>query len=410
MSGTQENITKERAITGLVPEASIGAGGTPGRVWNLTSDADPECTTEEVEIPDIRRDEFDNPSPDFGLQSWKWEPSFHIRAVTTKLNSGASPSTPPNLKALKALLGGEWAAAGSAVVADPAPTASEFAVTATHGGTRFKVNQWINVPVNGIAYPVPIKAITDDLLTLAWELPDAPATGAVVYNMYNYFYDSPNIKSLYLEHLKTDSANLQWKLFGGTGEFSWSGEYGKLLTYKAALTGPKYEEGALSLTNSYSADTQGGPFNFSQGDCFVLDPSSDTATKTTVTKITFKPKTGNVHLPEVTNTGAGGKSGIFRGDVRMPGDVEIQTPYDPAWRTTWAARPQLRLGFTLSRGSGTSKQFACWHYPRAIIVGQPRIIPDGNQNPLYHAFTLRAQIDPTGADKYAKNPMFFAVG
>lgn len=402
---SQQNINPELCRSKACIETAYGTPDTFTDFFNLESDAVPECMQTENAIMDASLYMHDDQAPTFGLKSWTWKPSILVRPSTTRLNAAASPSTPPNLIPLKGILG-QYVAAGSTVEASPSPTATGFTVASGHGA-RFRVNQIIIV--NG-EWTV-ITGISTDALTLGIALSDAPSASDVVYNTYNFWPDPANAQSMAFQHFKHDS-DQQYKLFGGTGGVEFSLDHDKNIMLAYNLRGKNHERGALSISVDYAADTQGSPFNFSLGECCLVDPTATVRTLSTVEKFTVKIEDTMDFVKEVTGASSAsarqGHTTTYRKASKKFATVTIRHRYDPDAVTTWQAQTTLRFVMAFSQGSGTSRRWFAIHMPRCRIIGSPKEPADNSRS--WTEFTLCSAIDATATTDFARSPFICAIG
>lgn len=408
---TQRIIIPEKCIVRHVKESSFGGGGTAARTWISKADGLPVTKTSEVAVLDARQHPWDKQTPSQTLQSWEWKVSQTLRMLSAKLNAAASPTTPSNLSGLKTAFGLANENGGTTIGGTGTATTTTFTCGTSGHGSRFKVNQFINVVISGVNYWSIVKAISGDDITLVIALPSTPADGAVVYNMLSYGPQHPAADTQYLEAVFTDHADLQFKLYAGLADVEFGTASDKSCQVMLAYKGKKFERGALSLDNStYDADTQGSQFVWSTGDCILQGAGTSTRSLLTLVSWSFKLMYAGAFVNEVTATGSQGASGAYRQLSEHFAEIQLRTLFDKDWWTTYTNQNQVRCAFVIPAGSGTSKQFSAHHFPRATIVGDPAVVKDGEGNPVFMDITLHAQIDPSEATEWGRLPYVYSQG
>jgi hypothetical protein len=161
-----------------------------------------------------------HPDFNFGRKEGGLTFGHELVGATTPLTAAAAPADDTLGLLIKTCLGNTYNAAGTAVVAAPAPTTTTFSVTPAQGarlraGTAILVEGTGTGGVNEVAL---IKSVATDDVTLEFALSAAPANGAKIWNSYSNFIDASQYKTL------------QGQLVGEAVADRWfaAGIYGKL--------------------------------------------------------------------------------------------------------------------------------------------------------------------------------------
>ena len=120
---TQQSLVNRLGTTFISPEATFGlGGGAVSQIWPKSGSFDDAREQDEVPNDDESPYFFDEKTALLGLKTGGCKFSTNVVPAGGQLNAAASPATPPHSVALKAMLGGEQANAGTVVVTGTSTT------------------------------------------------------------------------------------------------------------------------------------------------------------------------------------------------------------------------------------------------------------------------------------------------
>lgn len=303
---------------------------------------------------------------------------YYIRPDGTQLSSGASAGTHPLGVLLKALMGGEAAAAGSTVAA-AGSSVSQVVVAAGHG-SRFKAGQWLAAESGGVLYPRRVTSVSTDTLAVRPNFGGTPtsSTGLVI-NSYTYYLTQQNSQTLTIQHAKADSqaSAYQWTLNGCRGSLDLSFERGQFPRATANLdvatwTGPS----AQGISVAAASDLMAPPILL-RGCTTLLQAAS----ATTSTHYALKALSVSLAIPTEYQTEFGGVEGktsaqrtgsrpALKCTLRMRADTEL----DNASNAYYTNRTKLSVVLICPIGSsGTSQRFVVVDIPTCVIDAKPKM-------------------------------------
>jgi hypothetical protein len=315
----------------------------------------------------------------------------HAKPAFSKLDTGATPSTPYLGKLLEAILGGEAKGAGSTV--SGAGSSTTTVDVQTGHGTRFKVGTAIHVEVSSVYYPRVITGIATDTLTVWPELPSAPANGDDVINSYSYFLTESNTKSLTIEDTFTvpsaDAATVQRRLLGCTGGINFSIARDALATFGFDLKAASWDYGTLSLATTVGSETMGDPIPVTNGKIWLQEQGVSTDNQFFVASMQGSMNPGMTHL--LTLGGVQGTSGVARMGGRDSAEFTVRARIDYDRYTQWSSQMLLRFFAAFPYGSGTSQRAVCLHVNQVQLIGKPAEVEEGGF--LYYDLKFRPVLD-----------------
>lgn len=176
-------------------------------------------------------------------------------------------------------------------------TTTVINVTAGHG-TRFAVGRALGVVIGGILYPVPIKSISTDAITLKHALPSVPSNGSTVYQSVT-FYPAGDAAAVPTKHLNAffeggmgaDSGNptfatSRWQYRGiSVGGFALTLAARQLADIQWTLMGPTWSKLAASAPAIAAAVSKFGPMAVKDSEMVVTTVGNTTRSVTSYNAI-----------------------------------------------------------------------------------------------------------------------------
>ena len=345
-----------------------------------------------------------------GLKSGASTVAFgiHAKPAASKLDSGASPSTPYLGTLLDAILGDEHAQAGS-TVSGGGSTTTTVDVQTGHG-TRFAIGTAVHVEVSSVYYPRVVTGIATDTLTVWPALPSAPANGDDVINSYSYFLTESNTKSLTIEDTFTvpsaDASTVQRRLLGCTGGINFAIARDTLATFGFDLRAAAWEYGSLSLATTVGSETMGDPIPVTNGQIWLQPAATTTATSYPVASMQGTLNPGMTHL--LTLGGVQGTVGVARQGGRDSAEFTVRARIDYDRYTQWSAQTLLRFFAAFPYGSSTSQRAVCLHVNQVQLIGKPAEVEEGGF--LYYDLRFRPVLDTSYTlDTAAASPYVWSL-
>lgn len=381
----QQNIPIRASVAYVALESPYGTPGAYARdaIVNETVDLSGLQRTETPNM-DQRVSLFDHLPPVAGYRSGsKAKYKHYLKAPTAPLISAASPSTSTLGTYLKGLMGGELAAAGSAVAT--ATSTTSVIVTASDG-SKFPAGDWALVGVGGVLEPVRVSNRAVDTLTFSLGLSAASAIGQLAVNTYTYYPTNINEASLSVQfgyNLQgSGSADAQWALAGVTGDFGFDFAREKIgiLDLDLAIASPS-DPSALSLVATPAADGMGPEFPNRSG-LLYWQPASTAAKTTSVNweSYSIKVSNGMAHVPSNDASALEGTCAVMRsGDCRPYATITLKARYDLARYTDWLNQTPQQIVLMLSVGTGTTKRWFILDAPNCVPYGMPKTMTEGGR-------------------------------
>lgn len=383
-------VGSEKLAVGI--ESTYGTAATTAFVQHIAGSAKPKLSQTEIEHNAASARLFQSFTTRQGLKSSGSGVAFgvHAKPASAVLDTGATPATPYLGTLLKAILGGEYSAAGSTCAAGA--TTTSVPVQLGHG-SRFRVGTVVAIEYSSARYFRVITGISTDTLTVWPALPGAPSSGDDVLNGYSYYLTERNAQTLTVEHThtvsSTDAATVQRRLLGCTGNLSFEVARDALASFGFDLKAADWEYGSLSLTTTVGTETMADPVAVTQGVVYLQDAGTTTDTKYCVASLSSSFNSGMTHLPCLG--GVQGTSGVGRMGGRDAAELTLRFKADVARYTEWSAQTLLRMLALFPSGSGNSARAVSLFANRAQIVGVPVEVEDGGF--LYYEVKLRPVLD-----------------
>lgn len=378
----------------LGEEATYGTAATTAFATHVEGSAAPKLSQTEIENNAASARLFQRFASIQGLKSGDSGIAFsvHARPAAVVLDTGATPATPYLGTAIKALVGGEYSAAGSTVSGGSATTTS--VPVQTGHGSRFRVGTVVAVEVSSVRYFRVVSAIATDTLTVWPELPGAPANSDDVLNGYCYFPTQSNDQSLTIEHTHTVPASsgaetVQRRLLGCTGGLSFTAGQDALASWGFDLKAADWEYGSLSLSTAVGTETMGDPMAVTSLKIYLQAAATTTDSHYCASSFGATFDTGMTHLKCLG--GIQGTSGTARMGGRNAASFSVRAQIDLDRYTEWNARTLLRLLAILESGSGNSKRATYLYSNRVQIVGNPQPVEEGGF--VYQDLALQPVLD-----------------
>jgi hypothetical protein len=374
---TAVDISSRAASTFIGIESSFGSVPTMTRCFPDTGST-LEIAQDNVQNPDERVRIKTALATIQGNKSCSAKLTAGLRVDGTQLLAAGSASTPWLGILLKALLGGEAAAAGSTIAS--AASGTSITVGAGHGA-RFKIGTWVAVDVAGTLEAARVINVSTDTLTLRPALSGTPSASAIVVNSYTYFPTETNTQTLYLQHAKAQDATAhKWSLGGLIGSLAISLPPGERATVEATLKGKTWSfpsDDTIAVTSA--ADTMAAPMVVRNAVTLIQAPATTTKTHYPMhgLEIGYPGDSGMVHVPELG--GVEGATGAMRVGERPWGTVKLKLRADTQLHTWYAAQTTLSVVCMIPYGSGTSKRFLVLDLPCCQITAVPKPADEGGR-------------------------------
>ena len=392
------DIRSREGASYLGIESTYGTAATsPPRIFTL-GDVKMQLVQKEHEILDESVYVGDYKGTVKGLKSATARFHMYPKPATAQLIAAATPATPPHAQIIKAMFGGEAAAAGSLVTA--ASTTTTVNVTA---GTGTGMPVGTLIAVQNAAGNLEVTRVTTtsaNSVTVYPPLSGAPAVGNVVVNSYTYYITDTNTQSFTFQHAKAGSAAYQYQLLAGIADLEFGTDRDSLITLTAACRFSDWTDGTLGLSTAFAADTQGPPLATSIG-FTLLQPTA------TVTRLQYPLHSlgGKFDLGMDFVTQYNGAVNATVGAMRVKGRPSAMASLliradRTVLDTYWANQTQLNLIFGSMSGSGTTSRGIVFDFPQAIIIGRPE--EDMSTGRLLYKCNVSAQLATSAATDLAR--------
>lgn len=272
---------------------------------------------------------------------------------STRLTSAASASTTWLGSILKAILGGESAAAGSTFAVGS--SASSIVAGSGHG-SRFPVGQVFLADVGDVPEVVIAKAVSTDTVTPLQHLSASPTTGQDLINCHCYYLTDANAQSLTFQHALAQDSSHQWTLNGMTGGMSVDLSRDARLSYTFNLTGSDWTgPSAQSISTAASSNALTGPISNNNAVCLLQSLSTTTRVHVPFSSLSISIEPGNAHVQELGGS-TQGVVGVMRSTMpTVTAQLTIRT--DLAQYTAWDSDTDYVLVYAVPSGSGATKRY-----------------------------------------------------
>lgn len=398
----QDVVTRKRA-TWLAEESTFGA--TPASTFpNAPTRIFPSgekfilggLTREALQVDDERTRRTAAIAPVLGLQSGsKLDPiEMLLKAVPTanQLDAGSSLASLTPRLVLRHALGSEYAAAGT--TCDTGSTTTSI-VLQTGDGADFRKGTFVLIEVAGEMEWAKITNIATDTLTVSPALSGAPASGAVVRQMYNYAPGDSHVKSLCVQQAYADSTTAQWTANGCVGDVSFAfPDFGKLAAMALSLqvtsyTGPSDQ----SLTVAAAADEMSAPFLFKPQVYLAASVARNAPLKCEGVGFETKNDWQPVMDPNAAQAishyvNVGGRPAQMKG--------MLKTRFDQAVHAVYEARTPLQFVVVNKTGTGLTASFWIFELPAAVL--NENLKPEELRKLLYQGLMFEGTPDTSITD------------
>ncbi len=378
-------ITREQAVY-FGEETSFGvtpAGSFPNAMTR-TIVADPitadGAVREMLDVSDVRVRRLDAIQPVQGLEiASKFSASLMLKATpsASQLVAGASLSPLTPRLFLRHALGTEYAADGSTVATGTSTT--QFDVQAGDGA-NFAKGTIIAVAVAGQMEWALVTNVSTDTITVAPALSGAPATSAVVRNLYNYSPAESHTNSLTAQIAYVGDSTAQYTFNGAYGDLSFNfGEFGKLVQMKLDLTAVSFTgPTAQTLSTATATDEMGTGFPL-QPQVYLAAASAPTRGTTLVCEkfsIEFKNQWEMVRDPSATQTVA---AVVDTGGRPRAAKAMLTLRFDHDYGTGFDAETRYSLTIVQRVGTGATASFWVWNMNNVKLTAQPKLSKVGER-------------------------------
>lgn len=414
----QQYITTLERVLEVSPESPFSTVGSYVRQTFTQDSYEDGRVTEQLEVQDSSAELMDAQTSLDGFKrsspSWKQL----VKGNATQLDSAAAGAAlvlatqNPNLLVPSYIMGGTAIAAGSAVVASPAPTTTSFSVTAA-GGASFPqgtvVMVEIGTPGSGTLEPNVVLTRSTDALTFVWAFSSVPVTTNKIINMAQLYVDNANVQSYSVREANRADAAEQYEHTKCTGDFELNYSRGQLLSMGIKSRAAKWRGPDATVFGSipaYAADIHGCR-GFALKDAVTLLQPVATATRVqyAMSNLAVAMKQGMVHTE---SHGTDGVDSVMRTGNRDFAECTITGPWDRTLATYAAAKTPLRLFHWVPNGSGNTLKAFALHIAKGYIYGEP--VRKNAAGIAQAEYKFRSLIDPTLTTKLLKSPLVFACG
>jgi len=341
-----------------------------------------------------------HPDFNFGRKEGGLTFGHELVGATTPLTAAAAPADDTLGLLIKTCLGNTYNAAGTAVVAAPAPTTTTFSVTPAQGarlraGTAILVEGTGTGGVNEVAL---IKSVATDDVTLEFALSAAPANGAKIWNSYSYYIDASQYKTLQGQ-LVGEAVADRWFAAGIYGKLTFANllQLEEVATCQFDLAVTQWDEDIVAAGVVAGSYDEGYPVGTSdEMEIVFTDDGAGTRSLVSMSSLEIDPNvTWTVHHAR----GAAEREHAVR--VRQTGGaavgsgptVKCTVDIDVDFVTDFEAKTKKLVCLMSGRTAG-----ACW----AIIVPRAQIAQDPERGVhsemTAYQLSLEAHENDTGAD------------
>jgi hypothetical protein len=369
-------VGAEKLLAGA--ESTFGTAATTSFVAHVAGSAKAKLSQTELEHNAASARLFKRFVSVLGLKSGDSGIAFGVYAkvASSQLNAAATPSTPYLGTLIKAILGGEYSAAGSTCAAGA--TTTSIPVQVGHG-SRFRVGTVIMIQYSGALFARVVTAIATDTLTVWPALPGSPSSTNLVLNSYSYFLTEANSQSLTVEHTYTspssDAATVQRRLLGCTGGMSFEVGSDSLAQFGFDLKAADWSFGSLSVGTTVGSETMSDPIPVTNATVYLQPAATTTDTEYKVSKLSGSMKSGMTHLKRLG--GVQGTQSVARMGGRDNAEFQLTFLEDVDRYADWSGRTLQRMLAIFQTGSGTSARSVSLYVNQAQIVGNPELVEEG---------------------------------
>lgn len=286
--------------------------------------------------------------------------------------SGTAGSLTPRI-ILRHALGTEHVDVGSTVATGTSATA--FDVHAGDG-TKFAKGDFIAVTISGEPEWTQITNVSTDTLTVSPALSSAPATSAVVRQLYNYVPAESHSSSLAVSQAFVGDASAQVIANGCYGDLAFEmPEFGKLPSMSLSLTATNFTgPSTQSLSVASVTDEMGAAFAWTPKVYLATSVSRGSSLVCESASVEFANAWELVRDPGATQTvhsvvNVGGRPTAVKANIKLR--------FDSAYPAAFSADTAYRLIIVQKIGTGATASFWIWSLPAARLVAQPKLTKVG---------------------------------
>lgn len=369
-------VGAEKLLAGI--ESTYGSAATTAFVAHVAGSAKAKLSQTELEHNAASARLFKRFASLLGLKSGDSGISFavHAKVASSQLNAAATPSTPYLGTLMKAILGGEYSAAGS--TASGTPSTTSVPVQVGHGA-RFRVGTVVMIQVGSSLYARAITNIATDTLTVWPALPSAPVSTNLVLNSYSYFLTEANSQSLTIEHTFTSpssaAATVQRRLLGCTGGMSFEVGSDSLAQFGFDLKAADWSFGSLSVGTTVGSETMSDPIPVTNATVYLQPAATTTDAEFKVSKLSGSLNSGMTYLKRIG--GVQGTHAVARMGGRDNAEFQLTFLEDVDRHTDWSGRTLQRMLAIFTSGTGTSARSVSLFANQVQIVGNPELVEEG---------------------------------
>lgn len=271
----------------------------------------------------------------------------------TRLTSAGSASTTWLGAMLKAVLGGESAAAGSTIAAG---SSASSIVAASGHGARFPVGQVFLCDVGDVPEVMIAKAVSTDTITPLHHASASLTTGQDLINCHCYYLTNTNAQSATFQHALGADSSHQWTLNGLTGGMSVDLSRDANLAYTFDLTGANFTgPSAQSISVAAGTNSLVGPVPNVGAVCLLQSLSTTTRVHYPLSSVSLTIEPGNSHVRELGGS-TQGVVGVMRNAMpSVTAQVSVRSDLDQY--TAWDSDTDYVLVYAIPVGSGATKRW-----------------------------------------------------
>jgi hypothetical protein len=369
---TQANIQTAKQVAFAAKETTFATLPTMKALIIEADSHDGDQNNEPLEDMDASALNMDQKNFVDGLFAGSAKFKTKVRPFATQITGAAPATQPAAMDVLEVVLGGMQVGAGSAISAG---TTSQVTVAADTG---FAIGQVVGISGASDNQLAVVETKPGANVVTFWPNVAAPVTSGTLVNGYSAFVTETNEKSLSYQHAYPDSANEQEEYRGCYGKMKLVTDLNALLMAEFDLMPATGQKGALSLSTAVQTNvlTTGG---FAVKDAVLLIQPTATTTRVSLNvhdvALEFDP--GMVFTP--SHTGTQGKDGTMRIKGRGTAKLTIKIKADSARNAEWSARTDQRILYGIPSGSGTTKRWAGFYAPKAVLAREPKPVKEGGR-------------------------------
>ncbi len=405
-----DDLTHRTGTTWVGKETAFNAGPATKLLLHGEEGCMAKSIVEQVPVNDERGNPFDFIAPTDGKTTGEAKLISLLRAPSTKLASGVTPSILiPQDHVFECLFGGKHVAGGLILAAG-----SDASTLKTVSGDDLRAPDGtiLSVPISGVYERTRVSVSADTSLALGTAMSGIAATSAVVHNSWCYYPTRTNTKSLYVGHAQADESvsNYQWETYGGTGTLTMTLEPGKPVKWTADIKAARGRGPAdYSLSTAIAALLETDGFFMSGAlTCFRVIAAT-VRTHNPIHKIEITFQLGNYLKEELG--GVNGFTAVGRNPVRPAAMVKVTQEPDAAVFSAFTAKSGFELWVDLTLGGDTSAtgHFMTLDFRNLVMTASPdyeQVIEGARQG----EYAFGARLNTVGTTDFALAPYVVALG